>query len=291
MADQLGWAEFKLGDTESALDSILAYTQRINTEINDLTARARAMFRQDKRKDPIYDRERQNFLDKLIDQIKNDRKLYLSIKAGASVSISADGKAAEELSRDDLGTLLRQAMKIIDERLEQDKYTIEVKKPANLTPGELEKLVELVAEGGEVAEGVGQRMKTADAIGLVRYEKSIVGTAALKKPTPGYRRRVFDKAKSSLSPDQFSRELGWIFLKQEHRAKGQMRPLIEGLMVAAGDNGVFATTRASNDRMQRILSHQKFARHGEANPSIENAGEELLLFIRPGAAPAKKMTK
>ena len=52
MADQLGWADSKLGDTESLLSSILAYVSRLNTETNDVTTRLRTLFRQDKREDP-----------------------------------------------------------------------------------------------------------------------------------------------------------------------------------------------------------------------------------------------
>jgi hypothetical protein len=289
MGNQLGWAELKLGDTESTLDSILAYTQRINAESNDLTSRLRAMFRQDKRQDPVYDRERKKLLDEMVNQLWNDKKLQKNIKAGGSITISAKGRAAEELTKDDLDPIFREAIKIVGDRLEQKKYSIKVKTPAECDEGELHASAKLIAEGGEVADGVEQRLRTAEALGLVHYEKEVVGVAALKKPTPNYRKSVFEKAMASLAPSDFPWELGWIFLKQEHRSKGQMRPLLETLLNAAGTTGVFATTRTSNHKMQRILAHQKFVRHGDSYQSAQRPDEQILLFVRPASSAERKV--
>jgi predicted GNAT family N-acyltransferase len=288
MADKLGWAEHKLGDTESTLDSVLAYAQRINTETNDLTTRLRTIFRQDQRQDPINARERKKLLDEIIDQLHKDKTILKAIKAGKSLTISAQGMAAEELTQDDLGSIFREAVKIVTDHLERNKYYIAVKAPAKCDEDELKELANLIAEGGEVADGVDQRLKTADTLGLVRYEKGIVGTAAVKKPNANYRKDVFEKAKASVAPADFSRELGWIFLKEEHRSKGQIQPLIETVLKAAGTCGIFATTRISNEKMQHILAHQGFVRHGEAYASIQNPGDKIMLFIRSGSKVAPK---
>jgi len=288
MADQLGWADSKLGDTESTLDSILAYAQRLNTETSDLTTRIRAMFRQDKRKDPIYDRERKKLLDELVDQLHKDKNLLTSVKAGKSATLTAKGKAAEELTQDDLSAIFREALKITTERVEREKYVIEVKKPNEIQRPALRDIAKLIADGGEVAEGIEQRLETADALGIIRHEEALVGTAALKKPATNYRKAVFEKARASIVPTDSPHELGWIFLRQEHRSKGLMQSLIKTLLEVAGTRGVFATTRLSNDKMQRILFDQKFVRHGDSYPSVENAGEQIVLFVRPALAQAQQ---
>lgn len=121
MANQLGWAEYNLGDTESKLGSILAYAQRLNTEVGDLTTRIRAMFRQDKRQDPIYDRERNKLLNEIADKLRNDKenlKILKSIKAGNPFTISMKGKAAEELTEDDISAIFHEALELIADRLD-----------------------------------------------------------------------------------------------------------------------------------------------------------------------------
>lgn len=282
MANQLGWADSKLGDTEDTLSSILNYVHRLNAETNDVVTRLRTMFRQDKRKDPIREREWKKLRDEIVDQILNDKKLHEAIETKKSMSIKAEGKAAEELTKDDLGSIFHEAVQIVADRKEREKYSIDIKKPAECSGAELEDLANLIKEGGEVVDGIKARLKRADALGLIRYEKTLVGCGALKKPAVAYRKSVFVKAKATASSDDFSRELGWIFIKEKNRSKGQIRPLVETLLKVAGDRGVFATTRRSNEKMQRILEHQEFVRHSECYSSTQSPGEELMLFVRPG---------
>jgi hypothetical protein len=282
MTDQLGWADSKLDDTESRLGSILAYTKYMSVEIDDLTKRVRALFRQDQRQDPIYDRERKALLDRMVEQFMEDEELRKGLERGGSFSLETKGKAAQELTEDDLRQVFHEAIKIVGERLVLEKYSIHLKKPAQCEEGEIQELAKLIAEGGEVVNGIEQRLKTADRLGLVHYDKELVGSAALKQPVANYRKSVFEKAKASVDPSDYSRELGWVYLKEKHRSKGQMKPLIENLLKAAGSNGVFATTRKSNDKMQRILAHQGFVLHGQSYESVQNEGDEIVLFIRPG---------
>ena len=281
MGDQLGWADSKLGETSGTLDSILAYSQRINTEISDLKERLRALFRQDKRQDPIHDRERKKLTDEIVNQLLKDKNLRAGIRTGKSISISANGKAAEELTQDDLRQIFQEAVRVVEDRLEREKYSIEVKKPLDCAEGEVRDFAKLVEEGGEVAHGVERRLKTAISLGLVRYEKELIGTAAVKSPIPRYRDSVFRKAKAAVEPGDFALELGWIFLARDHRSKGQMRPLIETLLKANQGFGIFATTRVSNEKMQRILTHQGFVRHGDHYASDQNTDDAIILFIRP----------
>jgi|APTNR8051073442_1049403.scaffolds.fasta_scaffold13125_2 hypothetical protein len=118
MGDQLGWAEHKLGDTDSTLDTILAYVHRLNSETNDLTTRIRAMFRQDKRHDPIYERERKKVLDQMVDKFVQDEQMQKIIKEGKSFECRVDRNTSEELNKDDLECIVREAVKIVADQTE-----------------------------------------------------------------------------------------------------------------------------------------------------------------------------
>jgi GNAT superfamily N-acetyltransferase len=281
MESQLGWADSKLAGTESTLDSILAYSQRLNAETNDLSARLRAIFRQDKRQDPIFERERKKLSDQVVSQLLEDRKLYQGIKAGKAISVSPKGKAAEELSETDFQQVFYEAVRIVGDQLDKKKYMIEVKKPSEVNDSDVAAIVKLIEEGGEVVHGVRPRLKRSHLLGLIRYQDQLVGTASLKNPASSYRNAVFKKAKASANPDDFIRELGWIFVNVDHRSKGQIQLLIEALLKAAGSDGLYATTRVANEKMQRILKHQGFVSHGVSFSSVHQANEMIALFIRP----------
>ncbi|MBZ9887311.1 ATP-binding protein [Mesorhizobium sp. BR1-1-3] len=290
MADQLGWADSKLGDTEGALGTIQAYVTRINSETNDVASRLRTIFRQDKRDDPVTERERTKLRDELVDQLLDDRKLLDSIAKGtANFTISAKGKAAEELTKEDLQSIFEDALKIVVDKVEKEKYSVQIKKPGDFTENELNDFAVLVKKGGEVADGIEARLKTADVLGFIRYDKAIVGVGALKKPAAAYRNGVFQKAQATANPGDFTR---WLFVEQKHRGK-QTRDLIAGLLDAARAKLVYATTRKANEKLQRILKHHRFFQNGAAYPSTENPGEEIILLTqssRPSISKEKEGT-
>ena len=113
MGDQLGWAEFKLDDTESTLHSILGYAQQTKVETDDISDRLRELYRQDKRDDPVRNRIRKNLLNKVVEQISNDPKLLEYVSRVKSVQINASGKEAKELNKDDLAEIVREAINVV----------------------------------------------------------------------------------------------------------------------------------------------------------------------------------
>jgi hypothetical protein len=121
MADQLGWADYKLDGTESTLNSILAYTRLLNDETVDISARLRALFRQDKREDPVRAKAREKLLDQIVKQLSSDHKLRKDVAAGGSISVTANGKAVVELDEDDLRAMVNEAMKTVSERVKAKK--------------------------------------------------------------------------------------------------------------------------------------------------------------------------
>jgi len=284
MGDQLGWAEFQLGDTESTLGSIQAYIRNLNVEANDTSERLRALFRQDRREDPVRAKVRKELLDQAIKQLSKEQNLVDQFAAGKTLQISATGKAALELDKDDLSGIITEAIAFVREKVEAAKYSVEVKAPDECRDDELKTFAAIVSEGDEVVAGVEHRLKRAAALGFVKFEGNIVGTAALKRPLPTYKKRTFGNAKSKKAVSDFPLELGWIYLKPVHRQKKQMRRLLDVLLKRAAKAGIFATTRASNEKMQTMLSHQGFVREGSAYASSQHPKEELLLFVRMPAS-------
>jgi hypothetical protein len=123
MADRLGWADFKLDGTESTLGTILAYARDLNDESKDTSARLRALFKQDKREDPVRSKAREKLLDEVVKELLNDPDLLKKIAAGGSISISAKGKAAVELDKDELRNIISEAIKVATGRLKEGKHS------------------------------------------------------------------------------------------------------------------------------------------------------------------------
>ncbi len=110
MGSQLGWAEYKLGDTESTLDTILGRVLLTEKAVADVESRLRALFRQDDREDPVRDRVRAEFVKSIVDQLLNDKALLEQVAKGASLQISAQGKAATELNEQEIKSAFNDAL-------------------------------------------------------------------------------------------------------------------------------------------------------------------------------------
>lgn len=123
MASGLGWVDSQLDDTENAMQKAAAYSKLAHEEASSISARLRELFRQDQRQDPIYENTRAEFLQRTIDQFRNDPNLIEAIKSKPeSVQLSAKGKTAVELSKDDLYKIFEEAYKeVTGEKFEISK--------------------------------------------------------------------------------------------------------------------------------------------------------------------------
>lgn len=283
MSNQLGWAEFQLGDTESTLDRIQALVAKLTIDTGNANSRLRALFRQDKREDPVRKKARLQYVNSLIKQIEEDKSLFDHVAAGGKLTL--EGKQSEEsdMTDDDVKQLMQIAVKHVRDTARDNKYQIFVKAPKACTDDELDQFAAKVTDGGEVAVGIRARAERAFRLGFIVRDNTIVGTAALKKPAASYRAKVFKEAKSQLDPTTYAYELGWIFVDASHRKKGQMTRLIDQLLPTAKNSALFATTRSSNDIMQEMLGQLKFAENGIPYKSEQNPDETVKLFVR--AAP------
>lgn len=285
IGDQLGWAEFKLDDSEGTIDTILAYVKQVSDEANDTASRLRALFRQDKRDDPVRSEARKKLLDQAIEQLSKDSELVKKINAGGSVSLTAEGKAALELNKSDLREIFNEAVSAVSPRSEPDKsapsYRIEVKSPSDCSDSELKQFVALVNEGGEVANGLDGRVRRAVVLAMMYCSDDLVGTAAIKRPNNNYRKKVFQNANAGQQPSSYPVELGWIYIAPEHRGKGKTTALVEAALHQLDGGYAFATTRQNNEAMHHVLQKTGFSHVGNPYASKEHHGEKILLFLRP----------
>lgn len=288
MADQLGWADMQLGDTESSISAILGLTRHLRSETDDISARLRTLFRQDEREDPVRNREMKAFIDALVEQLCEQPDLLKQIAEGGSLQINTQGKTAIELTKDEVSKALTDAVSIAKKQEDMKKYDVFIKTSHECTEEELDSFATLVREGGEVIEGVRARVENAFRLGFVTYDGVIVGTAALKKPISTYRNKVFSKSKSELSPKAYPFELGWIYLRPDHRKRGQMNRLLDKLLSLAGEKGIFSTTRSNNEIMEEILHERGFRTDGEVYPSTQNPELTIKLFIIDAEKPPTK---
>ncbi len=159
--------------------------------------------------------------------------------------------------------------------------TVHCREPSACSEAERWAFSRLVRQGFPAARDLDRRVRAARWLGF-HYAPgdALAGVAALKVPSARYRRTMFRRAASPVSPAGCELELGWVFVAPGHRkhgiAAGLCRLLLERVPAAA----VFATTRPTNQSMITILRGLGFARVGQHFP---RRGEQLALFVRlPG---------
>ena len=280
MSDQLGWADYQLGDTESTLDHIQDLIAKLTADTDNANSRLRALFRQDKREDPVRKKARTQYVNKRIKEIKEDKRLFAHVVAGGQLTVKGEHSEDSDITDKDAKQLLQIAVRYVHDTERDKKYQIVVKPPKTCSDDELDRFVAKVIDGGEVVAGIRDRAKRAFRLGFVIHGDAIVGTAALKKPAASYRAKVFKKASSQLDPTAYPYELGWIFLDVPHRQKGQMTRLINDLLPAAKDSALFATTRTSNEVMREMLTQLRFFEDGIEYKSEQNPEDTVKLFVR-----------
>lgn len=154
--------------------------------------------------------------------------------------------------------------------------------PAELSNEEFACIERLISQGGEVPRaGLGDRMKTAEALVCHREEGCPAGVAALKNPAPTYKQKVFGKAGVAEDHRSYRFELGWIYIQPQFRGRKLSQVLVKAALRKAGTEGVYATTRSNNEAMQNTLRRFGFTQLGTAYQP-ERGNHELVLFIRPG---------
>ncbi|MBY5545993.1 hypothetical protein HFO61_03910 [Rhizobium leguminosarum] len=243
--------------------------------------RMRTTFRQDKRDDPVAAREFKKLTKQMVKVIDEREDAVRAIASGRELNVST-GNISEELTEDDFKKALDSAVREVYDREQRKMYAIVCKSPSKCSDKEIDSFCLLVAEGGEVSQGLNARVKRAQLLGFVVHKDVIIGTAALKNPAVSYRAKVFKDAKSPVEPTTFPYELGWIYLHRGHRGKGQMADLLKELSTFSEKKNVFATTRTNNERMKKALLKLDFKSNGHPYASRQHSDETLELFLRAG---------
>lgn len=139
-----------------------------------------------------------------------------------------------------------------------------------------EEFESLVRESGEVAvAGLSERIQNAAVLVCHHVRKQLVGVAALKRPKDAYREKVSERSGTALEKGNYPFELGWVFVRPEARGGGVSRKLVAACLEAAGESGVFATTREDNDPMRCCLAKNGLKRLGR--PYKSERGEYYLV--------------
>jgi len=158
---------------------------------------------------------------------------------------------------------------------------IQVKRKAECSEGEMDEFERLVIEGDEVSpRGLRRRIEKAEALAFCCDGNNVIGIGALKNPDRSYTDRVFKKAKATLDPSRFTKEIGWVFVDNTYRRQHIGSRLVHDILRFAGEVDMFATTRANNDAMQSILVEYGFCENGAPYQSEDEDRHELKLFIK-----------
>lgn len=124
---------------------------------------------------------------------------------------------------------------------------------------DLQSFARLVRREAQVTpEGLEARIAAAAWLGFAWLGGTLAGVAALKNPRSSYRSKVFSAAQVTALAQGFPLEFGWAVVVPESRGLGIAKSLLRELLEIRADAGIFATTRADNQPMQRILQCSGF---------------------------------
>jgi GNAT superfamily N-acetyltransferase len=152
----------------------------------------------------------------------------------------------------------------IKRKSKQASLAIRILTPGECSAADLQFFLRLVRQGAQVrVVGLKSRIATAAWLGFAWLDRKLAGVAALKNPRSAYRSKVFSAAQATALIDRFPLEFGWAFVVPECRGLGIAKTLLHALLAKQEDNGTFATTRADNPFMQRILRDSGFEVLGE----------------------------
>jgi predicted GNAT family N-acyltransferase len=136
-------------------------------------------------------------------------------------------------------------------------------------------------KGGEVKEKYAvEGAAHADTLLWFQDKNGMYGVAAIKRPSETHHKGVFEKAGvADLSPE-FSLEFGYVYVEEDRRKQGEGRELMLAAMKALGGRAAFATARAANDKITKMLEKNDFKIVGHEYSSDDDPSRMLRLFVR-----------
>jgi GNAT superfamily N-acetyltransferase len=154
-----------------------------------------------------------------------------------------------------------------------------IKKPSDCSEAELQDFAALILAGGEVtAVGLNTRIKKAEALVFLSQSDCLKGIAAVKNPEQNYKSDVFQKAKASVQANEFTFELGWVFVLPSSRGAGFSHKFVQARLGATDGRAIFATLRSDNTPMHKVLNANGLSKNGGEYASIRG-NQNLVLFV------------
>jgi hypothetical protein len=111
IGSSLGWAEYKAGDAADTIETVQSQVTRLAHEVADQTKRLRAIAANTGAKDPVKEAAELEVLEFLKKKLSDDPKLLKAAASGESLSVTLQGNASAELSKEDLTRLFHEAVK------------------------------------------------------------------------------------------------------------------------------------------------------------------------------------
>ncbi len=278
MADQLGWAEYQLGDTESTLNSILGSVHTLNSATGDVSARLRSLFLQDKREDPIRKREFKKLVAEVVKAIDSRDDLLARVKSGENLSVTADANLSPDLTSNDLKMALEEAVRHVYQREEKKKYQVFCTPSEKLTAEQKHRLKILILNESSPSESSMTLIDKSHLIGCITYEDVIVGTAMLRKPNLTYRTKIFTQFESEADPKQYPFEIHNLFLEARHRKMGQMTKLLIELLPLTKNSGIFAVSENTDELAIEVLPQRGFQTSAATSSGDDERSSQLFLY-------------
>jgi len=156
--------------------------------------------------------------------------------------------------------------------------TIEVKKGAELSDVDHQRILALLEQGDEVnIHSARRELPQCQKVAMVRAGGQVISVAALKRVRKGYIKSVSLKSGQSLSAEM--PELGYVVTDPDYRGRHYGRAVC-GAILSGLQGSVFATARFGNAGMTRVLERHGFAEVGNAWPSDEWPNVNLSLWLR-----------
>lgn len=165
------------------------------------------------------------------------------------------------------------------ETLDEDStsISIELVTPQELNVNLKQQVIDLVAQGGEVASNfISTGINRAKLLGIAVDQDRVVAVTAVKQPLTEYRNKVFAAAGVADLADQYPYESGYSYTDSEYRTSGVSARLHREVFRRV-NQPMFATVRSDNRVALLGLQRLGFAAIGQ--PYASSRGDYTLTLL------------
>ena len=163
----------------------------------------------------------------------------------------------------------------------ENKREIKIKPPNQCSAKEIESFYQILLKGEAVEKrGLKNRINRAILLAFHYENQILVGIAAIKLPSEGYRSNIFRKAETKEPLEKYPLEFGYAVTLEGYEGRHICSGLTQKLIENFQDQNMYATT--SRPAMQTILEHNGFKKTGKPykGERTSEGGHLLQLFVR-----------